>query len=190
MRPAPYRNALPPDSVQRIPQQRQVLKPRCSVRVHHQQLLPPAMQHPMPHRPALAQVLLQLYDANVRPRIPLRHRERLVRGPVRRPVVDDEDLVRAALLRGEIRDGGVEHRREPRGLVVRGDDDGDVYRSDVVQGGQGLRRLRRRARAVVLLGRMLDYWWWCPRMQCNVGLQNASMSASGSAMAKFWNIIW
>lgn len=90
----------------------------------------------MTHRPTLAEVLFERDDADVGRRVLRGEVEREGCGAVCRAVVDDEELVCVGG-GGEVGEGGGEHGRETCGFIVGGDDDAEVERGLVGEGGKG-----------------------------------------------------
>ena len=128
----------------------------------------------MAHRPTFTEVLVEGDDADVGGGVLSGEGEGEGGGAVLGAVVDDEEFVRAqgwAMLLGvsvggrgrgcwfgsgggmEVCEGRVEHGGETLRFVVGGDDDTQVERAFVGEGGKWERRRRGGARAVGLLGR-------------------------------------
>ncbi len=80
------------DIVHGAPEELQVVEPACSVGINHQEPLPTCIEHPVTHRTALAQILLQSHYADITFGVLPREAERRGRGIVRGAVVDDEYL--------------------------------------------------------------------------------------------------
>lgn len=145
------------DFVHLLPQVFEISEARRAIRIDHEQAPPPRVQHAVTDRAALARVPHELHDADLAPRRVDGEFERELRGAVRAPVVNDDELVCAALQRGprEVVDGVLQHAGEPLCLVVCGDDDAEVERGRIGDAAYGEVFCGRARRAIGLLGRVL-----------------------------------
>lgn len=170
MRSTPYhdrRLILGRQLIHRRPKRLEILKPTRPVRVDHQEAVTACVEHPMAHRPAFPKVFFEGDDADLGGVVLGSELEGEGGCAVFGAVVDDKEFVRACGLgvsvgrglgwgrgrgrgRVEVREGALEHGREPARFVVGRNDDAQVERPLVGERGQREGCRRGLARAVCL----------------------------------------